>query len=381
MLTITHLTKAYPGRNGRPTSKALNGVTFSVREGDFFTLLGPSGCGKTTTLQSIAGLETPDTGQIHMAGQLVFDGAAGLVVPANKRELGMVFQSYAIWPHMTVFDNVAFPLQHGPRRCGAAELRKRVMEALELVHLGHLAERPAPMLSGGQQQRVALARALVHRPRLLLLDEPLSNLDAKLRDTMRTEIRNLVKSIGTTTIFVTHDQVEAVGMSDQIVLMQAGQIVQQGSPHEIYQRPTSLFAADFMGRANLVPGRVTQPGTGGGPLLAETAMGPLAAMGAAGFATGERVVLVLRPQALRLLAPGESAPNAFVARIRQMTFLGDVVETEAEVGGQTLLLMLNPYERHALGDEIHLAIDPAHCVAVPAEAAPDAPAPTAGARA
>jgi iron(III) transport system ATP-binding protein len=236
---------------------------FDVAKGDFFTLLGPSGCGKSTTLQCIAGLESPDEGEIEMDGELVLCTRRKLLVPANRRNIGMIFQSYAIWPHMTVFDNVAFPLVHGQHQVRGIDVKRRVMRALDMVQLADYAERPSPHLSGGQQQRVALARALVHEPRLLLLDEPLSNLDAKLRDAMRVELRLLVKALGITTVFVTHDQLEAMSMSDQIALMRSGKVVQLGPPREVYLRPNSAFTADFMGRSNMIAGVLTsQPRPG-----------------------------------------------------------------------------------------------------------------------
>ena len=373
MLLIENLVKSYPGQHGQDAMLALKDVSFKVEEGSFFTLLGPSGCGKTTTLQCIAGLENPDSGVIRMGDRAVFSTRENLLVPANRRELGMVFQSYAIWPHMSVFDNVAFPLVYGVKRAPSHEVRPRVLKALEMVELAHLADRPAPLLSGGQQQRVALARALVHEPRLLLLDEPLSNLDAKLRDTMRTEIRNLVKSLGITTLFVTHDQVEAIGMSDRIVLMKAGRIVQQGSPRDIYLRPNSVFTADFMGRSNLLPGVLE---AGGATARAQTAIGPISGVAGPDLAPGAQVMVVVRPQAI-LVAPGADAlgPNRFKARVDAMTFLGDVVETEVAVDGRKLTLMLDPYTALSVGQELVLELPPERCVIVPADepAAPGSP--------
>jgi iron(III) transport system ATP-binding protein len=367
MLLIENLVKSYPGQHGEDAMLALRDVSFKVEEGSFFTLLGPSGCGKTTTLQCIAGLENPDTGVIQMGDRAVFSSRENLLIPANRRELGMVFQSYAIWPHMSVFDNVAFPLVYGVKRAPSHEVRPRVLKALEMVELGHLADRPAPLLSGGQQQRVALARALVHAPRLLLLDEPLSNLDAKLRDTMRTEIRNLVKSLGITTLFVTHDQVEAIGMSDQIVLMKAGRIVQQGSPRDIYLRPNSVFTADFMGRSNLLPGVLEAGGATG---RARTAIGPISGVAGPDLAPGAQVMVVVRPQAI-LVAPATegTGPNRFETRVDAMTFLGDVVETEVEVAGRKLTLMLDPYTALSVGQELVLELPPERCVIVPADEA------------
>lgn len=373
MLLIENLVKSYPGQHGQDAMLALRDLSFTVEEGSFFTLLGPSGCGKTTTLQCIAGLENPDSGVIQMGDRAVFSSRENLLVPANRRELGMVFQSYAIWPHMSVFDNVAFPLVYGVKRAPSHEVRPRVLKALEMVELAHLADRPAPLLSGGQQQRVALARALVHEPRLLLLDEPLSNLDAKLRDTMRTEIRNLVKSLGITTLFVTHDQVEAIGMSDQIVLMKAGRIVQQGAPRDIYLRPNSVFTADFMGRSNLLPGVLEM---GGATARARTAIGPVSGVAGPELAPGAQVMVVVRPQAI-LVAPATEASgtNRFKARVDAMTFLGDVVETEVAVEGRKLTLMLDPYTALSVGQELVLDLPPERCVIVPADepAAPGSP--------
>lgn len=367
MLQIDGLKKAYPGAGGRPTTNALNGVSFRVEEGEFFTLLGPSGCGKTTTLQCIAGLEMPDSGTIRMGDAPVFDSATNIAVPANKRRLGMVFQSYAIWPHMTVFENVAFPLMYGEQRRPMAEVRTQVAKALAMVELGHLSDRPAPMLSGGQQQRVALARALVHQPRILLLDEPLSNLDAKLRDSMRTEIRNLVKSVGITTVFVTHDQVEAVGMSDSIMLMRNGAVVQRGSPRDIYLRPNSVFTADFMGRSNLVPGTIVDAGS---VSTMETNFGVISGVPQGDFRPGDPAVAVIRPQAMSLVAAGteDGRSNCFSARIVSLNFLGDVVETQVVCRDQKLLLMLSPYVQHAPGDDVVLHMPADHCVFVPPEA-------------
>jgi len=365
MLAVRDLTKTFPARNDSGEVRALRGVSFDIAEGDFYALLGPSGCGKTTMLQSIAGLETPDSGRIVMGSDAVYDSARGLNVPANRRQLGMVFQSYAIWPHMTVFDNVAFPLAHGAdKRVGRAEIAERVKRALDLVKLGAFADRLAPHLSGGQQQRVALARALVHEPRLLLLDEPLSNLDAKLRDTMRIELRQLVKSLGITTLFVTHDQVEAMGMSDRLALMRDGVIVQAGTPQDIYLRPETAFAADFMGRSNLIRGRVA----GGGQTVdVETAVGTIRCPAPpAAMSDG---ILVVRPQAIRLHGPGIGGQNCFAGTVEQVSFLGDIVEGEVRVGAGLVKVVIDPYRQLAPGQDVTVELPPERCVLVPAEAA------------
>src|SRR5262245_58127938 len=235
---------------------AVNTLSLEAKAGEFLTLLGPSGCGKTTTLRLIAGLERPDRGEIHLGDRLLSSATTGLFVPPERRGMGMVFQSYAIWPHMTVFENVAFPLRE--LRRPRTEIRERVMAILNTVGLGALADRPAPMLSGGQQQRVALARALVSNPQVLLLDEPLSNLDARLREEMRFELRDMQARLGITSIFVTHDQAEAMTLSDRIIVMHAGRVEQGGRPEDVHQRPRTRFVMDFLGRANQLPARLTR---------------------------------------------------------------------------------------------------------------------------
>ena len=234
---------------------AVNRVNLKVERGEFVTLLGPSGCGKTTTLRMVAGLEQNTSGRISIGGRVVSDADAGFFVPPDHRQLGMVFQSYAIWPHMTVFDNVAYPLRI--RRKSKAEIKERVEAALRLVEMERYADRPAPALSGGQQQRVAIARALVFEPEVLLLDEPLSNLDARLRTQMGDEFRALQKRLGITSLYVTHDQEEAMALSDRVVVMQGGRILQIGSPEEIYQRPNSRAVAAFFGSPNLLDAKIT----------------------------------------------------------------------------------------------------------------------------
>src|SRR4051794_20647884 len=244
---------------------AVGPVSFSVPAGQQLTLLGPSGCGKTTTLRAVAGLEQPYSGRIRIGGRTVFDGAAGINLPAEHRGLSMVFQSYAIWPHMTVFENVAYGLR--VRRKSAAEIKEKVGQALDLVQMGRFAERHASQLSGGPQQRVALARACAFSPSVLLFDEPLSNLDAKLRGDMRIELRELQHRLGVTSLYVTHDLEEALAMSDSIIVMRAGHIEQAGPPSDIYNYPRTEFVADFVGSANLIRGR-TRPDLGSGATVA-----------------------------------------------------------------------------------------------------------------
>lgn len=359
MLEVDNLVKSYGA------VEAVKGISFSVRTGDIFTLLGPSGCGKTTTLQCIAGLETPTSGEICMGDTIVYSSERKEFVPANKRRLGMVFQSYAIWPHMSVFDNVAFPLVHGGYSLEAGAIRKRVIEALDTVKMGDFADRPAPHLSGGQQQRVALARAIVHQPRLLLLDEPLSNLDAKLRDTMRIELRQLIKELGITTIFVTHDQVEALSMSDRIVLLEDGKIVQMGSPREIYLAPESSVTSDFMGRSNLIPGRLTDRAAG----KVETPFGPLACKIANGLDPDQPICVAIRPAAIQLTKRSPSdklalQDNQYRGRICDLSFLGDSVEAWVQIGDYRLRASFSPYEDHDVDEEVVVDFGHGRCVAV-----------------
>jgi iron(III) transport system ATP-binding protein len=248
LITVLELAKSFSGEDG--VVRAVDGIDFEVPRGKLMTLLGPSGCGKTTTLRCLAGLERPDRGEIRIAVRTVVSTAKGVFVPAHKRRIGMVFQSYAIWPHMTVLDNVCYPLDE--LRLSRSERTRRGKAALSLVGLEGLESRLAPNLSGGQQQRVALARALVAEPEVLLLDEPLSNLDAKLRENMRGELRALQQRLGITTVYVTHDQIEALSMSDFIAVMSHGKIIEQRTPRELYERPKTRFVAEFLGMTNFL---------------------------------------------------------------------------------------------------------------------------------
>ena len=260
-------------RRGRAAG-GIRDLSFDVTAGEFYTLLGPSGCGKTTTLRSVAGLEEPSAGRMTIADQVIFDSASGVFVPANQRRLGMVFQSYAVWPHMSVFDNTAFPLRMLPgKRWSDADIRRLVMRTLETMGLAEFAPRSAAQLSGGQQQRLALARALVAEPSLLLLDEPLSNLDALLREQMRIELRRLQKEVGITAVYVTHDQSEALALSDRIAVMHKGRIAQIGTPHQIYHQPRNAFVATFVGRSNLFRGDLLERNNGHARIA--TALGPV----------------------------------------------------------------------------------------------------------
>src|SRR5438552_818905 len=263
MLSVKELYTEYASDRGPPVRAAQN-VSFEVPEGKLFTLLGPSGCGKSTTLRSIAGLELPRSGEISVSSLVAYSGSKGVFIPANRRGFGMVFQSYAIWPHMDVFRNAAFPLMVGRKKYTRSQIEEKVMRVLKAVGLDHLAEREATKLSGGQQQRLALARALVMEPALLLLDEPLSNLDAKLRERMRFELKRLQRELKITTVYVTHDQSEALALSHQIAVMNEGRIQQIGKPRDVYERPANQFVADFVGNTNFIEGTVGGVGASGG---------------------------------------------------------------------------------------------------------------------
>ena len=267
MLSVKSLYTEYASEHGTVVKAAQN-VSFDVPEGKLFTLLGPSGCGKTTTLRSIAGLERPVSGEIAVGGRIVYSSGQGIFVAPNKRNFGMVFQSYAIWPHMNVFQNVAFPLD--VRKLPRKEIRERVMRVLAAVQLDHLVDREATKLSGGQQQRLALARALVMEPQLLLLDEPLSNLDAKLRDAMRTELKRLQRELKLTTVYVTHDQTEALALSHEIAVMNDGFVIQVGTPRQIYETPSNSFVAEFVGSTNFFGGTVIHFATNQGEVVITT---------------------------------------------------------------------------------------------------------------
>ena len=337
MLQVESLTKLYaPGESGG----GIRSVSFDVADGEFYTLLGPSGCGKTTTLRSVAGLEEPSSGRMTIAGQVIFDSAKGIFVPANQRRLGMVFQSYAVWPHMSVFDNTAFPLRMLPgKRWGDTEIRRLAMRTLETVGLAEFASRSAAQLSGGQQQRLALARALVAEPSLLLLDEPLSNLDALLREQMRSELRRLQKEVGVTAVYVTHDQSEALALSDRIAILHNGRIVQIGTPHQIYHQPRNAFVATFVGRSNLFRGELLERNDGHARIA--TVLGPVLCEAPNDAAGAAPAAALIRPEHVVLTAatgPPGSAINRFRGRVFQVAFLGEATEYVVQVGKVEILV-------------------------------------------
>ena len=335
---------------------AVSGVDLAVREGEFVTLLGPSGCGKTTTLRMVAGLEQNTGGRISIGGRLVSDAERGLFVPAEHRALGMVFQSYAIWPHMTVFDNVAYPLR--VRRMGRSDIRARVLEALKLVEMADYADRPAPALSGGQQQRVAIARALVFEPALLLLDEPLSNLDARLRAQMGSEFRALQKRLGITSLYVTHDQQEAMALSDRVVVMQAGRVLQIGAPEEIYQRPLSQAVASFFGLPNLLPATVVNCARLDDADFALSVRGSGwegMCRAAEARAAGADVLVMVRPENVRVAEGARQANGVLSGRVVQSSFHGARRSVTVKVNGS--LMHAEVPAMTPLSEQVTLTID------------------------
>ena len=335
MLTVDGLFTEYTTASG-DTVKAAQDVSFTVDEGHLFTLLGPSGCGKTTTLRSIAGLERPRQGSITVNDRVVYSSSAGVFVAPNQRGFGMVFQSYAIWPHMNVFQNAAFPLEVGGRRYSRQELRDNVMQVLTAVQLDQLADRNATTLSGGQQQRLALARALVMKPALLLLDEPLSNLDAKLREKMRFELKRLQREMRITTVYVTHDQGEALALSHEIAVMHEGCIQQIGSPRDIYERPATQFVADFVGSSNFIDGTVTGPAaTQEGHVVVRTEIGDVTVRASQMLAADECVAVSVRPEDVELTEARPAGGNVWEGRVDQKVFLGEAVDFQVKAGTRT----------------------------------------------
>ena len=328
-ITVEGLSKAFG------QERALTEISFSVRDKEFLTLLGPSGCGKTTTLMSIAGFQRPDEGAISCGDQIFFDQARKVDLAAEDRNLGMVFQSYAIWPHLTVFGNVAFPLKI--RKMKKDAVRRRVLETLDLVEMADYAARYPHELSGGQQQRVALARALVYSPAVLLLDEPFSNLDAKLRERARAWLKLLQGELGLTTLFVTHDQDEALSLSDRIVVMNEGSVLQVGSPEDIYHRPATRFVAEFLGHCNVLAARVVTANSAGTTQLVLHANGKPITVSGEDLPVGDEVQLAVRPEAIGLTSHESAvAENTYPAELQSVSFLGDHYLYELSADGLAL---------------------------------------------
>ncbi|MDH4191148.1 MAG: ABC transporter ATP-binding protein [Betaproteobacteria bacterium] len=363
-LRVEGLAKRFAGEGHELA--AVNGISFSVPKGRLFTLLGPSGCGKSTTLRCIAGLERPETGLVAVDGRTHVDTARNVFIPPDKRGIGMVFQSYAIWPHMSVYENVAYALE--VKGLPRGEIRPRVMEALELVGLAGYAARPAPKLSGGQQQRVALARAVVGRPSLLLFDEPLSNLDAKLRERMRQEIRDLQQRLEITAVYVTHDQTEALAISDTIAVMEGGKILAMGAPREIYGTPGSRFVADFVGMTNIVRGRAVAAASPDGTGQVEVAFGRVRCRFEGAIGPGDPVELLIRPENI-VVSCGQPAPteNLWQAAVEGVTFLGECQDSVVKVHDERLRIRVHPWLELRSGQQIYLEFVPERCSAIRAD--------------
>jgi ABC-type Fe3+/spermidine/putrescine transport system ATPase subunit len=342
---------------------AVNHLNLDIRQSEFFTLLGSSGCGKTTTLRLVGGLEKLDGGEIYLGEKCLASQSQRLFVKPEKRDMGMVFQSYALWPHMTVFENVVYPLKL--RGIKGAEAEKKVAEVLALVGLAGLGERQAPALSGGQQQRVALARALVFSPKVLLLDEPLSNLDAQLREEMRRELKSLQRRLHITVLFVTHDQIEALSLSDRIAIMKAGQLEQVGTPEEVYFRPATPFVRDFLGKTFLLPGKIVQVNdhritvevqqAGAAPLAIERTHLPSSGNGLP--AVGQAVMVAIRPEKVALWGKApEGCQNLIPADLQFVQFLGDRYEYTVALGSESRVLVSPAAQRLSAGEKIFLEL-------------------------
>lgn len=355
-ITINNLTKIYGEK--KSDKAALADLDLLIEDNQFVTLLGPSGCGKTTTLRLIAGYLIPEVGTIHVDDRLVTSPAG--VIPAENRGMGMVFQNYAVWPHKTVFENVVFGLKL--RKVPAAEAKRRVEETLELVGLTGLEGRYPNELSGGQQQRVAFARSLVVEPQIMLLDEPLSNLDAKLREKMRSELSQLQRRTGITFIYVTHDQSEALALSDRIAVMHGGKLQQYGTPFEVYNRPANRIVADFMGLVNLIPATVSDASAGA--IRAGSSFGLKVEL-PNGTSNGDGVQIAIRPENIRIDRP-DGAPDgagngALGGTVAESTYLGNITEYYVDVEGTRLRVQTHPLQRFDVGERVTVDIDAKEC--------------------
>lgn len=364
MISVSGLSKTFQSKSEEVF--AVNKASFEVGAGEMVTLLGPSGCGKTTTLRLVAGLERANSGTITIGGREVVNIASGVFVPPHRRNLGMVFQSYAVWPHMTVIENVAYALEG--RGLSKADMKKHAMEALATVQLSHLADRPAPRLSGGQQQRVAIARAIVGKPQALLFDEPLSNLDAKLRGEMRSEISRLQRRIGLSSIYVTHDQAEALAISDWVIVMKDGKIIERGRPTQIYRYPQHIFTAQFIGNTNLIPGSVASIDAATGQLSVDTVCGKLIGIDPQKrLRPGDKVRMSVRPEDL-VAANGSDGINVLATSVEFAIFTGAAVEADVRCGETKLACLLGRDADLTPGTPVNLRFSPDVCVVLPEQA-------------
>jgi len=364
MLSVQNLCTEYPNEHGEVV-KAAQDITFEVPEGKLFTLLGPSGCGKTTTLRSIAGLERPKSGLISVGGAAVYSSSGNVFVAPNKRNFGMVFQSYAIWPHMNVFQNAAFPLEVGAKRYSKKEIQDKVMRVLTAVGLDQYADREATKMSGGQQQRLALARALVMEPKLLLLDEPLSNLDAKLRERMRFELKRMQRELGLTTIYVTHDQSEALALSHEIAVMNSGRIAQVGSPRDIYERPRNKFVADFVGLTNFIDATVEGPDEGDNHYRVTSGIGSLKVTSYDKFDKGDAALISVRPEDIQVHENERpQGDNVLEGTVSFKVFLGEYMDFQIKVGNREVLARVHPSLKAPVGAKVYLRLNPEKCICI-----------------
>ncbi len=359
MITVEGLKKYF--RVEEDEVKAIDNIDFQVSENEFFTLLGPSGSGKSTVLRCLAGLERPDGGKITIGDKIVFSASNKTFLPPNERNISMVFQSYAIWPHMTTLGNVIYPLiGKMPKK----EANEKARESLRMVGMQELADRPAPLLSGGQQQRVALARAISKGAKVLLLDEPLSNLDAKLRQNMRIELRELQKRLSITAVYVTHDQEEALCMSDRIAVVNEGKIIEISPPLEIYQRPKSQFVANFIGLCNFLPGRLVS-NTNQTKGIAETSIGKIECT-IANMPTNKSILIAIRPEYINISdQPIEENRNVFEGLVISKTFLGRIFDSLVKVGDVEIRVEIPSSQNVREGEMIYLYFTPDLCIAIP----------------
>jgi iron(III) transport system ATP-binding protein len=368
MLEISHLKKIYSNTDGTAGGGVFD-VSLNVKRGEMFTLLGPSGCGKTTTLRSIAGLETPDSGRIALSGQDIYNLKMRISVPMHERDIGMVFQSYAIWPHMSVGENAAYPLKTRRPRLSREEIAKKVAAVLDMVGLGEFRDRAATRLSGGQQQRLALARALLREPSLLLMDEPLSNLDAQLREQMRSELLRLQRESGLTSIYVTHDQIEALALSDRIAVMNEGLIVQVGTPEEIYNHPNSAFTASFIGKSSFIPAEIKDAVSASALTMVESPVGPLLCYVGVRLSPRKDLLVVVRPENVEIVEEGRAPPanNCLRGTIRKRTYLGEINEfmVTVEGGKADIAVRVSPWRKISVGQQVVLHLPPDKTLVVP----------------
>ena len=357
-IRIKELSKYYYS-DGK-TIKALDNISVTIPGNRIFTLLGPSGCGKTTLLRCIVGLETPDSGEIVIGDEIVWCGKKGINVPTEKRGLAMVFQTYAIWPHMNVYNNVAYPLQI--KNVPNEEIRKRVEKTLRFVKLEGFEKRPATNISGGQQQRVALARALIAEPKVILFDEPLSNLDAKLREETRKELRNFLSELKITAVYVTHDQIEALALSDIIAVMNSGYIVEIGSPRQIYFNATHQFVADFIGRANLIKAIVKSQQEN--HTIVDSELGTFICQ-KRDFPVGSKVILCIRPEFIYLKGDKVSEEqNIITGQIENLIFIGEAYEGEISIGNERLMIKIESESSLKKDDTANFVVSAEHCLLV-----------------